>query len=222
MKVSQIFSGLSLPEFDATKLNAWQESLLAFVLQNQWEKKEVEMPLRQDFRPFNLALLAALCLLATATAVAQDVKYNFMPGTDFSKFHTYKWVNIEGGSHPNQIVDAEIKQSVDSQLAAKGLTKTEDEKADLYVGYQVAVDQEKQWNAYGMGRGWGGGMATATSSTINVGTLVLDMYNPTTKQLVWTGNASKTIDPSSSEEKNQKRLDKAMEKLLKHFPPTEK
>jgi len=153
-------------------------------------------------------------------ATAQAVRYNFMPGTDFSKYHTYKWINIESGSHPNQIIDAEIKQAVDSQLASKGMTKTDGEQADLYVGYQIAVDKEKQWNAYGMGGGVRfGGMGTATSSTINVGTLVLDMYDPTTKQLVWTGNATKTIDPSSNQEKNQKHLEKAMEKLLKHYPP---
>jgi len=159
-------------------------------------------------------------LLATTVALAQDVKYNFMPGTDFSKYHTYKWVAIEGGAHPNQIMDAEIKQAVDAQLTTKGLTKTDSEKADLYVGYQIAVDQEKQWNAYGMGGGlrWGG-MGTATQSTINVGTLVLDMYDPTTKQLIWTGNATKTIDPSSNQEKNQKNLNKSMQKLLKNFPP---
>lgn len=162
----------------------------------------------------------AMGFLATTFALAQDVKYNFMPGTDFSKYHTYKWVNIEGGSHPNQIMDAEIKQAVDSQLSTKGLTKTDDEKADLYVGYQIAVDQEKQWNAYGMGGGvrWGG-MGSATSSTINVGTLVLDMYDPGTKKLVWTGNATKTIDPSSNQEKNQKNLNKTMQKLLKNYPP---
>jgi hypothetical protein len=40
-----------------------------------------------------------------------------MPGTDFSKYQTYKWVGIEGGAHSNQIVGAQIKQSVDSQLA---------------------------------------------------------------------------------------------------------
>lgn len=165
----------------------------------------------------------ALLLLTAKTLTAQDVKYNFMPGTDFSKYHTYKWVNIGKGAHPNQIVDAEIKQSVDTQLATKGLTKTDDDKADLYIGYQIAVDKEKEWNAYGMGGGvrWGG-MGSATSSTINIGTLVLDMYDPATKQLVWTGNATKTIDPSSNEEKNQKRLDKAMEKLLKHYPPNQK
>lgn len=153
---------------------------------------------------------------------AQDVRYNFMPGTDFSKYHTYKWVGIEGGAHPNQIMDAEIKQAVDSQLAAKGMTKTDGEKADLYVGYQIAVDKEKQWNAWGTGRGFGGGMGSATSSTINVGSLVLDMYDPGSKQLVWTGNASKTIDPSSNQEKNMKNLNKAMAKLLKHYPPTQK
>src|SRR5215472_6736857 len=31
----------------------------------------------------------------------------------------YKWVPIEGDQHPNQIMDAEIKQAVDAQLAAK-------------------------------------------------------------------------------------------------------
>src|SRR5215472_12890757 len=119
-------------------------------------------------------------VFACVLAIGQDVKSNYMPGTDFSKYHTYKWVPIEGGAHPDQIMDAEIKQAVDSQLAAKGLTKTDNDKADLYVGYQVAVDQEKQWNAYGMGGGlrWGGGMATAQQSTINVGALVLDMYDP--------------------------------------------
>jgi Domain of unknown function (DUF4136) len=164
----------------------------------------------------------ALALTAGIVTSGQDVRYNYMPGTDFSKYHTYKWVSIEGGAHPNQIVDAEIKQSVDSQLALKGLTKTDSDKADLYVGYQIAVDQEKQWNAFGMGGVRWGGMGSATSSTITNGTLVLDMYDPATKQLVWTGNATKTLDPSGNQAKNQKNLDKAMQKLLKNYPPKQK
>ena len=161
------------------------------------------------------AATLAVCVVATG----QDVRHNAMPGVDFSKYHTYKWVDIEGGAHPNQIVDAEIKQSIDTQLASKGMTKTDSDQANLYVGYQVAVDKEKQWNAWGTGRGFGGGMGSATQSTINVGSLVFDMYDPSTKQLVWTGTATKTIDPSSNEEKNQKNLNKAMQKLLKSYPP---
>jgi hypothetical protein len=180
------------------------------------------MKVRRALRQFPLLLVGVL-VFTTGILSAQDVRYNFMPGTDFSKFHTYKWISIEGGTHPNQIVDAQIKQSVDSQLVSKGLTRIQDDKADLYIGYQIAVGKEKQWNAYGMGGGirWGG-RGTATSSTISVGTLVLDIYDPATKQLVWTGTATRTLDPGSNPQKNQQRLDKAMAKLLKNYPPRRK
>jgi hypothetical protein len=167
---------------------------------------------------FGIGLL--LALLACGAGIAQDVTSNSMPGTDFTKYHTYKWVMIQGATYPNQIVDAQIKSSIDSQLSAKGLSKTDGDKADLYIGYQASVDQEKQWTAYGTGGfRWGGGMANATSSKISVGTLVLDMYDPASKQLVWTGRATKTLDPGANQEKRQKNLDKAMQKLLKNYPP---
>ena len=76
------------------------------------------MQMRRSNMIFSSAVLLALVLLAAGTLAAQDVKYNFMPGTDFSKYHTYKWVAIEGASHPNQIMDQEIKQAVDAQLAS--------------------------------------------------------------------------------------------------------
>ena len=105
------------------------------------------------------AIVAAWLSLITGMLAAQDVKYNFMPGTDFSKFHTYKWVVVPNATYPNQIVDTQIKDAINSQLSAKGLTLTDSDKADLYVAYQTSVDQQKQWNAYGMGGGWrfGGG-----------------------------------------------------------------
>jgi hypothetical protein len=161
-----------------------------------------------------------LVFLACSVTPAQDVTSNSMPGTDFTKYKTYKWVTIQGASYPNQIVDVQIKNAIDSQLSAKGLTKTDSDKADLLIGYQVSIDHEREWNAYGTGGGlrWGGGMANATSSTISIGTLVLDMYDPASKQLVWTGRATKTIDPGAKEEKKLKNLNKAVEKLLKNFP----
>ena len=109
-----------------------------------------------------VAGLGAALMCCCALGVAQDVHYNFMPGTNFSQFHTFKWVTIPGGIHPNQIVDQEIQNAVVGQLTGKGLTQTQADNADLYVGYQVAVDQEKQWNAFGMGGGFRfGGMGSA-------------------------------------------------------------
>lgn len=73
--------------------------------------------------------------LAVSTLAAQGVTTNSMPGTDFSRFHTYKWVAIKGAAYPNQIVDQQIQDSIDSQLATKGLTKTDDDRPT----HQVAV-----------------------------------------------------------------------------------
>jgi hypothetical protein len=178
------------------------------------------MRVQQNGKYFSSALVVALLLVTAGTSAAQDVRYNFMPRTDFSKYRTYKWIDV-GGDHPDQIMDAEIKQSVDSQLASKGMSKVDGDKADLYVSYRTAVDQETQWDAWGS-RAFGSGMGSWASSTISVGTLVLDMYDPGAKQLVWTGSATKTIDPSANHEKNIKNLDKAMAKLLKNYPPKHK
>jgi hypothetical protein len=167
--------------------------------------------------------LLGIAFFTCAVAMAQNVRYNSMPGTDFSKYHTYKWVIIEGAEKPSQIMDAQIKQAVDAQLATKGLTKTDGDNADLYIGYQVALSQSQQWNAYGTGGyRWGGGMSTATQSTITTGSLTVDMYEPGTKSLVWTGSATKEIDTNAKQDKIEKNLNKGMAKLFKNYPPPPK
>src|SRR5215472_8884005 len=167
--------------------------------------------------------VALLLFLAGRGAMAQHVVYNYMPGTDFSKYHTYKWVDIPSNVHPNQIVAQEIRDAVNNVLATKGFTLATGDQADLYVGYQCSVDQERQWNAWGMGGGlrWGG-MGSATSSTITNGMLAVDFYDPTTQQLIWRGSAAQTLNPSGNQEKDMQKLNKAVAKLLKHFPPQSK
>jgi Domain of unknown function (DUF4136) len=159
--------------------------------------------------------------------VAQDVTYNFDQATDFSKFKTYKWVSIKNAQQVDDIAARQITAAIDAELAKKGLVKTDADNADLYVGYQTAIGSQKQWNAYNTGWGYGprwggGGMSTATSSTIRTGQLDLDMYDSANKRLVRRGTVSKTLDPNAKPEKRQKNLDKAVAKLLKNYPPQKK
>jgi hypothetical protein len=188
----------------------------------QYDTNEANMSKQRMRALALLALVASFCVIATILSNAQDVRTNYMPGTDFSKYKSYRWGAIEGGAHPNQILDAEIRSAVDSQLATKGLSKTDGDKSDLVVTYQTAVDKEKQWNSFGGGGLRWGGMGTATSSVITVGTIVLDFYDPAAKELVWQGHAAKAVDTNSNQEKSQKNLDKTMRKLLKDFPPKKK
>jgi hypothetical protein len=177
-----------------------------------------------------------LALVACSVTYAQDVRTNYMPGTDFSKYRSYAWVDeVQGvpavGGHPDQILDAQVKQAIDSQMAAKALTKVADGgKPDLLLGYQLMIDREKQINGFGdswggwggWGGPWGGnsfGSFSASTSTNYVGTFVIGMYDPATRKLVWIGGAQHAIEPSKKPEKNQERLNKGAQKLLKDFPP---
>jgi len=177
-----------------------------------------------------VGILFAVLLTVSAGSFAQKVRYNYLPGTDFTRFKTYKWAKIENGNYPNQILDEQLMRSIDAQLTKKGLTKVDEGIPDLAVVYQVAVDHDKEWNAYGTGGsywgwggwgGWGGmGGTTVYSRTISIGTLNLDMYEVLTKKQVWRGEATKTLDRPKDPAKLQKNIDKAMAKLLKNFPPT--
>ena len=169
-----------------------------------------------------------LAVVACSVISAQDVRTNYMPGTDFSKYHTYAWVNeVQGvpsvGGHVDQILDAQVKQAIDSQMAAKGFTKVEDgSKANLLLGCQLAIDPEKQIT--GFGDNWGGwgpgsfGTFSASTSSNYIGTFVVGMYDPVAKKLVWIGAAQHAVEPKK-QEKNQERLNKGAQKLLKDFPP---
>jgi hypothetical protein len=167
-----------------------------------------------------LAMILSGLLCVGGLVAGQDVKYNFDSTVNFAKYHTYQWVSLPT-SHPDQLVDRQIKQDINAQLAAKGLTQVT-ANADIQVGYQISIDQEKQWDAWGGPGLRFGGMATATSSTIDVGTLGIDFVDPTTKLLVWRGEGTKTLDPSGNAQKNQERMQKSIAKILKNFPPRKK
>jgi len=179
-------------------------------------------------------LMIAVLLATAASTLAQDVRYDFDKEKDFSKYKTYKWVTIKEAEQPDQLTQKALISAIDSQLAAKGLTKTESDDANLYIGYQTAIGQEKQFTSYntgwGYGPGWGGGwyggggMSTTygSTSTVYVGQLDLSMYDSAAKQLVWRGTASKTLDPKAKPEKKEKNIAKAVTKLLKNYPPQAK
>jgi hypothetical protein len=168
-------------------------------------------------------LLLAVMLLIPITARAQKVTVDYAHGTNFSNYHTYAW--MKGTPAKNPLVDQRIVQGIDSRLAAKGLQKVDNpETADLLVIYHAAVDTKTQLNTYqtggwgGWGWGWGGpGYSSTTVQNIPVGQVIVDLADPKAKKFVWRGRGSETI--SSNPEKNAKKLDKALDKMFKDYPP---
>lgn len=174
--------------------------------------------------------LAGLAVFATA----QDVKFNFDQDADFTKYKTYRWEKHPKSLDVDDLTMGQLAKGFDAELAKKGLTRKDSGPVDLVVVYQLALNQEKEITSYDTGWGYGPGfrggwyggmgssMSTSTTSTINIGGLVLDMYDANAKKLVWRGMASKTLDPKAKPEKKQKNIDKAAAKMLKNYPPKKK
>lgn len=128
-----------------------------------------------------LTFLPAL-LFMVVCAYGQDVHYNYDRSANFAVYNTYQWVDLPGGAVADQLIDQAIKRAVDEQLAQKGLTRVE-KNAELYVGYHAGIHEERSVNLWSTGDGfggwggwggWGSGTVQGQTSTISVGTLMVD------------------------------------------------
>jgi hypothetical protein len=160
-------------------------------------------------------------VLTAGLALARKVVFNYDPGLDFSGFHTYKWITIDEGNGVDKLTAQNIVNLVSTELAKKGFVLAGGARdADLYVGYQAAVDAQKPMTWFNAGgSSWKSGTGSDTASAIDAGTLVIDFYNPARKQLVWRGTATDTLKPGTDANKNYGRIRDAIGKILKNFPP---
>ncbi len=168
--------------------------------------------------PFLIAILTVLSLSAFGQKVSTDYDHH----VDFEKFHTYSWGKVETD---DPLWQQRIMDAVDKQLQAKGLRRV-DSGGDLTVTAVGSVHSQQEYQTFynGLGPGWyWGGFGTTATTTVqnyHIGTVVVDLYDTPTKQLVWRGRARDTL--AGNPQKNEKKLEKASEKMFKNFPPKEK
>jgi Domain of unknown function (DUF4136) len=163
-----------------------------------------------------------LLLLITGIAFAQDVKTDYDHHVNFDQFHTYSWAKVQTD---DPLWQSRITDPVDKELQSKGWQKVENGGQVLLTAVGAVHNQQQYQTFYdGFGPGWWwGGMgneATTQVQNYRVGTLVLDMYDAQNHHLIWRGTATDTL--TNKTEKNENKLDKAVAKMFKDFPPKEK
>ena len=157
------------------------------------------------------AIALALLFAAAATAVERTWDESF----DFSSVKGFAWVE-EPGWKVNPLADRRIRSAVESTLEAKGYSITKPGSADLLLDYRAAVRDRLQIDEVWRGRRLRGPVVRVWDVTSYAeGTLLLDMLSPGEGDVVWRGSISGAI----SRETADKRINKAVSKLLKKFPP---
>ena len=93
-------------------------------------------------------------------------------------------------------------------------------EAKQYQSFYDGLGPGFGYGGYGgwWGGGWGGGGEnTTTVREIPIGTLVVDMYDTHTKNLVWRGTSNE--QNSDNMNKNSGKLQKAIDEMFYKFPP---
>ena len=168
-----------------------------------------------------LATAAGVALIGTV-ALAQTVNYDFDRAANFAKYKTYAWTRGTELSDP--LSHQRVVRSIESQLGLKGLNKVDAGSApDLLVAYHTSFEKNLQINAWSSGYGGPrfGGLrsGTATTQEIVTGTLVVDMLDAGSKNIVWRGLASGELNRAAKPETREKNINKATAKLFKNYPP---
>lgn len=152
----------------------------------------------------------------TAAALGQQVSVNYNHDADFSQFHTYAWGSNNANAIKDSILAQVAQQDINAAMQSKGLTLVqENQNPDLLLTANGGMREQTSWNAWGM-RGWGGGMGSITPEQNVVGTMIVDLFNAKSQELVWRGIAENTLDNKGS--KNQEMVRKAVDKMFKQWP----
>ena len=165
-------------------------------------------------------------ILLAGTASAQQVKTDYDRNANFTQYKTYSWEQVK----TKDTLDVDrIKSAVNAALTAKGWMQVPSVGDVSIIALEITQNQQTLntfYDGFGGGWGWrrfgGGGFggfgdATTTTDTYQVGTLVVDLFDTKTKQLLWRGSASDTLSNNSN--KNIKNLDNGVQKMFKQFPP---
>lgn len=173
-------------------------------------------------------IVIALLVFSALTVNAQKVKVSANPACDFSKYKTYTW---DQGTLANPLIKQYIVAAVDKELAAKGLRKVESDP-DMILTTLTATESDltatnPSW-APALNSIATGIPASSQAWAVTKGTLVIDISDAKTKDGIWRGTASHTLEdgPSGNSVKDaktvEKPINKAVQKMFKKFPPQSK
>jgi hypothetical protein len=167
------------------------------------------------------------------------INYDYDAQAEFDRYRTYAWMKNATGTRDGVKqhiptggpLDKRIRSAAARHLASKELEVSANDP-DLLVIYHLGTQEKIQATSYGYSyyphySGWGGGYPYYSGyggHRVDIyqyteGTLILDLVDARTEQLVWRGYATDTLEQNPSPEKVESRLDEAFHRMLSNYPP---
>ncbi|PKH05378.1 DUF4136 domain-containing protein [Moritella sp. Urea-trap-13] len=185
------------------------------------------------------AYLVALFSLVLTACSTVTVSTDYDQSADFSALKGFAWlpesakVEKESAYLNNRIMDVRITKVVNQQLIAQGFSFSS--APDFYVNYSITSEKKTDirsydnYSGYGPSWGWGvgyghRGMSLNAHTETRVdeyqqGSLIIDVIDPKSLELVWRGIGSKRLPESTDAAEMDKLVANIVKSILVKFPP---
>ena len=165
------------------------------------------------------------CLMTGCSSISIISDYD--TSADFSKFNTYNFKRAEAppDNYPvvmNELNQKRVEKYVDEQMSLRNYSKSDN--PDLWITYYVRVEDKTRVESttygdpyhrsyygpqyYGYYYGYNHTWTEVEEVNYKVGTLIVDLVDAKSNELVWYGAASKTL------EENKPNPDKTIEEAI--------
>ncbi|WP_051670667.1 DUF4136 domain-containing protein [Bryobacter aggregatus] len=173
--------------------------------------------------------VVTLGLLIASIGFSQTVKTDMDRSVSWDRYRTFSWQDAKktNGVVDNSLVSNRVRRAFSDQLMKQGWTMNNDQP-DVYLSYHIAAHNQREiiqtggfgpWGG-GFRRGfYGGGFYGGNVFTVNyiAGSLIVDMVDAHTGDLIWRGYASDRAS-HMPDLVSDKKIDKIAEKALKNLP----
>ena len=189
---------------------------------------------QRTMKTLMMAGVLSLSLLTACTTLTVQTDYE--TSYDFSSLKTYAWLEGKAPSNDirinNSLIINRVVNAVNSNLQSKGYQLVDKDKADFLVtwfgGIENKIQQEIINSYYGyLGydsaywgyRGYWPRYSRSYTYEYQEGTLIIDVADSKSKQLVWRGTGRDYMDEKETPEQVTEGINQTVTGILEAFPP---
>lgn len=176
-------------------------------------------------------MLVVMYLAASVVGCGSSIQidHDYDPDANFSSYKTYDWIpqqataigNAQRAEERNTLLDKRIKEAVDLQMGREGVVRSSN-NPDLLIAYHTGIQNKVDVTDWGYSYGsyyYGYPRRDVTVYQYQQGTLIVDLIEASSKELVWRGSAQATLLENPTPEKVAERINAAVGKMFSKYPP---